>query len=166
MGVTLTRPVPVELGPDRAFGRRVRRLGWVSLVALGIIWWLGAATLRAPPFVDVALAGGWGLMPATLFASLAAPRLRYGLVVPASLVGGALLAICAWWLPPSATAAAGWVLIAAGVGLGALQGLWFWFRLLPVPSALDAPFAPGRWALIAVHISLIVAGMLLAATAL
>jgi hypothetical protein len=36
----------------------------------------------------------------------------------------------------------------------------------PVPAALDDPLAPGRWALIAVHVVLVVIGWSLAATAL
>ncbi|HEY8953987.1 MAG TPA: hypothetical protein VIP78_15680, partial [Candidatus Dormibacteraeota bacterium] len=97
---------------------RVQRLGFVSLVALGLIWWLALATLAAPAWVAVALAAGWALMPIVLFGSLPRPRLRYALVLPASLVSVALLAICIAWLPGELLAAAGWVLITAGVLLG------------------------------------------------
>jgi hypothetical protein len=58
------------------------------------------------------------------------------------------------------------VLVTAGVLLGGVLGLWFWYRLLPVPAALDDPFSRGRWTLIAVHVSLIVVGLVLAAVEL
>jgi hypothetical protein len=54
----------------------------------------------------------------------------------------------------------------AGVLFGGVLGIWFWMRLLPVPPALDDPFSRGRWAMIAIHIALIVAGLALAATSL
>ena len=60
----------------------------------------------------------------------------------------------------------GWLLILVGVVLGGLMGLWFWFRVVPVPTALDAPDGAGRWAIIAVHVGLIVVGIALAASAL
>jgi hypothetical protein len=145
---------------------RVKRLGFVSIVALGLIWAMAVVSLDAPPLVDGALAAGWVLMPLVLFASLAQPRLRYGLLLPGSLVGLGLLAICVGWLPAEATAAAGWLSITAGVLLGSVLGLWFWYRLLPVPAALDDPYAGGRWALIGGHVALIVMGLGLAATAL
>jgi hypothetical protein len=160
------RRLPVELSPDPAFARRVRRLGLVSLVALGAIWGLAVRTLDAPPIVDGALLAGWGLMPATLFASLARPMLRYGLALPASLVTLALLAISVGWLPASPVAAAGWLLMLAGIGLGGAMGLWLWYRLLPVPPALADPFSPARWTLIGVHVALIVVGIVLAASPL
>jgi len=162
----VSRPVPVELGPDSAFAGRVRRLGTVSLVALGLVWGLSVTTLDAPAPVDVVLAAGWALMPLTLFASLARPVIRYALVIPSTLVSLGLLAIVIWWLPSVPIAAAGWVLVTAGVLLGGVLGLWFWYRLLPVPAALDDPFSRGRWTLIAVHVSLIVVGLVLAAVAL
>ncbi|MGH2455147.1 MAG: hypothetical protein ACRDHD_02670 [Candidatus Limnocylindria bacterium] len=157
---------PVELTADPRFARRIRRLAATSLVALGLIWVLAVTTLEAGPAVDVALAAGWVLMPAVLFASLARPRLRYGLVVPASLVGAALLAICVYWLPDRQPAAAGWLLITIGVAMGGGLGLWFWYRLAPVPAALDDPFSTGRWVLVGTHIGLIVLGIALAGTSL
>jgi hypothetical protein len=144
----------------------VKRLGAVSVVALGLIWLLGVTTLDAPPLLGVALAAGWVLMPTTLFASLARPLLRYALIAPASLVGAGLLAISAWWLPADPVVAAGWLLITAGVLLGGMLGTWFWLRLLPVPHSLDDPFSWGRWALIGIHVALIVGGLALAATSL
>lgn len=160
------RRPPVELSADPAFARRVRRLGLVSLVALGAVWGLSVATLAAPPLVDGALLAGWALMPAILFASLSRPMLRYGLALPATLVTLGLLAIVLGWLPASAPAAVGWMLILAGVALGGGMGLWLWYRLLPVPAALTDPFSPARWLLIGVHVAVIVTGIALAGTAL
>jgi hypothetical protein len=131
-----------------------------------LVWLLAVTTLDAPPLLGVALAAGWVLMPTTLFASLARPLLRYALIAPASLVGAGLLAISAWWLPADPVVAAGWLLITAGVLLGGMLGTWFWLRLLPVPHSLDDPFSRGRWALIGIHVALIVSGLGLAATSL
>jgi hypothetical protein len=162
----LGRPVPVELTGDGRIDGRVKRLTAVSLVALGLVTGLGLATLEAPPAVFALLALGWVLMPAVLASSLRDPALRYLLVVPASLVTLGLLAICIGWLPAQPMAAAGWVLMAAGIGLGGTLGLWLWYRLLPVPGPLDDPLSRGRWLLVSVHIGLVVVGWGLAATAL
>ena len=160
------RSLPVELSADSLFAVRVRRLALTAVVALGVIFGLAVATLDAPPALDLALLLGWMTMPALLFASLRDPRWRYALVVPSTLVGVPLLAICAFWLPAGTVAAVGWMLITTGILLGALLGLWFWYRLLPVPQPLDDPFSPGRWMLISVHIGLIVVGLTLASTAM
>jgi hypothetical protein len=162
----LGRAVPIELTDDRRIRHRVLRLAAVSLVALGLMAGLVAATLEAPPAVLAGLVLGWVLMPVVLALSLRELRVRYLLVVPSSLVTLGLLAICIGWLPASPMAAAGWLLMTVGVALGGVLGLWLWFRLLPVPAALDDPLAPGRWALIAVHVALVVVGWALAATAL
>jgi hypothetical protein len=162
----LGRPVPVELTDDRRVRGRVLRLAAVSLVALGLVAGLTAATLDAPPAVLAALVLGWVMMPAVLAWSLREARVRYLLVVPSSLVTAGLLAICIGWLPASAAGSAGWLLLAAGVGLGGVLGLWLWYRLAPVPAALDDPVAAGRWALIGLHVTLVVIGLALAATAL
>ncbi len=138
----------------------------MSAVALGLIWGLAVATLEAPVAVDAAFAAGWLLMPLTLVASLRRPGLRYGLVLPASLVSIGLLSVCLGWLPVDPAATAGWLLMTAGVALGGGLGLWLWFRLLPVPARLDDPFSTARWALIGVHVALVVAGFGLAAQAL
>lgn len=156
----------VELSADVRFAGRIRRLAATAAVALGVIWGLAVTTLDVPPAVGLALMLGWILMPAVLVASLADPRWRYGLVLPSSLVGVPLLAICAFWLHPLVIAAVGWVLVTAGILLGSILGLWFWYRLIPVPSALDDPFSPSRWMLISVHIALIVVGIVLASTPL
>lgn len=162
----LARRTPVELSAEPRFAARIRRLAATATVALGALWWLSVATLEAPAVVDLALLSGWILMPAILVASLAEPRWRYALVLPSALIGAPLLGICAFWLHPWAIAAAGWILVTAGILFGSLLGVWFWYRLLPVPVALDEPFSPGRWVLIAAHIALIVVGLLLAATPL
>jgi hypothetical protein len=160
------RALPVELSADAHFAGRVRRLGFTAMVALGVLWALATITLGAPVAVDLALLLGWLLMPALLFASLRDPRWRYALVLPSTLVGVPLLAICAFWLPEGPVAAAGWLLVTAGILLGSVLGLWFWYRLLPVPAALDDPFSPGRWTLIGIHIAMIVLGLMLASAPL
>ena len=98
-------------------------------------------------------------MPTILGLSLRWPRFRYGLVVPATLVTGALLAICATALPENHVAVSGWLLVTGGVLLGGVLGVWFWFRLLPVPTDLTDPFSGGRLALIVVHVGLIIIGL-------
>ena len=157
----LHRPTPVELTADRRVTGRVKRLAATSAVALGLIWGLSVATLEAPVPIDAALAIGWFAMPVILVASLRRPPLRYWLVVPSTLVGGGLLAISASWLPEDRTAAAGWLLMTAGVLLGGVMGLWFWFRVVPVPTTLDDPHSGGRWALIALHVGFITSGLVL-----
>ena len=131
-----------------------------------MIWALAVATLDAPVLISVGLAAGWLLMPSILVASLADPRWRYALVVPASLVGISLLAISVAWRPAPPLAAAGWVMMTGGVLLGGLLGLWFWYRIVPVPRQLDDPFSPRRLGLIRAHVVLIVIGLLLAASPL
>jgi hypothetical protein len=166
IGAAASQRIPVELTRDPRFERRIRRLTVVSAVALGLIWVMAVATLEAPLAVDSVLAAGWLLMPSTLVASLLSPRLRYGLVVPASLVSVGLLAVCLGWLPADPVVALGWLLVTAGVALGGGLGLWFWYRPLPVPARLDDPFSTGRWGLIGVHVTLVVTGFVLAARAL
>ncbi len=166
IGAAHPERVPVELTHDARFSRRVIRLSVVSAVALGLIWALVVASLEAPPAVAVAFLGGWLLMPTTLVASLSRPGLRFGLTLPATLVTVGLLAVSLGWLPPDPVAAAGWLLMTAGVALGGGLGLWLWYRLLPVPTLLDDPFSPGRWTLVGVHVALVVVGFALAASAL
>ena len=156
----------VELTADPGFERRIGRLAVVSAVALGLIWALVVTTLEAPVAVGAVFAAGWLLMPSTLVASLVRPRFRYALVVPASLVSIGLLGVCIGWPPADPLAAAGWLLMTAGVALGGGLGLWLWYRLLPVPAALHDPFSTGRWALIGVHVGLVVTGFVLAARAI
>ena len=158
----VNRHTSVEMTRDPGFGVRVIRLAATSVVALGMIWGFEFATLNTPAFVGVCLAAGWVLMPVLLTVSLRWPMARYGLMLPSTLVGVGLIAICLTALPPDWGAARiGWLLTTAGVLMGGVLGLWFWFRLAPVPRFVDDPFAPGRWTLVAVHIVLIVVGLAL-----
>ncbi|MFO7533664.1 MAG: hypothetical protein R6W93_14495 [Candidatus Limnocylindrales bacterium] len=161
----LGRPVSVELTDDRRIVGRVKRLALVSAVMLGIIWVLAVSTLVSPYVVGVALFAGWILMPVTLIASLHNLTARYWLVLPSTLVTLGLLLVVLTKLPADPVAAAGWVLMLLGVALGGGMGLWLWFRVLPVPRALDDPLSRGRWALIGGHVALVVAGAFLVAAA-
>ncbi len=154
----------VEMTASADMTGRVRRQAVVSAVALGVIWAMAATEGGVPVAVELPLVAGWALMPPLLAASVRRPRLRYGLVVPAALVAGGLTALCFVALP-AGLGAAGWLMVAAGVLMGGGLGSWFWYRLLPVPSALDRPLAPGRWALIAVHVGLVVVGLALVGVA-
>ena len=156
----------VEMSGDPEFARRVVRLAVTSIVALGVIFLLGVVTGAGAGWIGLALALGWVLMPALLFLSLDTPGLRYALVAPATLVGLALVAICAGRPDLSPAARAGWLMTTAGVLLGGVMGAWLWFRLLPVPFCLRDPFGSARWALIATHVALIVFGMVLVALSL
>jgi hypothetical protein len=160
---TRSQAVAVELSDDVRFGGRIRRLAATSVVGLGAIALLALTTLDAPRAVDGALLAGWGTMPLLLVLSLRWPVLRWALVVPSSLVGIGLAALCAVALPADAAAATGWLLVTAGIVLGGVLGVWFWFRLAPVPAALDDPFSPARWTLVAIHVALVVTGLLLVA---
>jgi len=158
----LHRSIPVELTADRRITRRVKRLAATSAVALGLIWFLAVTTLEAPVPIDAALAAGWILMPAVLVTSLWRPSMRYGLIVPATLVGSGLAAISLGWLPEDPIASTGWLLMTVGVLLGGVMGLWLWFRVVPVPATLDDPVSARRWALIVLHVGLITTGLALA----
>ncbi len=152
----------VEMTRDSRFGVRVIRLTATSVVALGLIWGFQFATLQTPAFVGICLAAGWALMPVLLAVSLRWPVARYGLALPSTLVGSGLTTICLTALPAEwGTARVGWLMTTAGVLMGGGLGLWFWFRLAPVPRFLGDPFSPGRWTLVAVHIVLIVVGLAL-----
>lgn len=152
------RSLPLELTTDPRMQRRVRRLTVVSLVALGAIAAL-AALDGASWFITGLLVAGWVLMPSVLAWSLARPLARYLLVVPATLVSVALLTLSFGWAQGVSGIQVGWLLVTAGVLLGGTLGLWTWYRVLPVPPALDDPVAPGRWALIGVHVSLVLLGL-------
>jgi hypothetical protein len=153
----------VELSHDGRFRRRVVRLAATSVVGLAAIALLAVTTIDAPRAVDGALVGGWATMPVLLLLSLRRPAVRWALVVPSSLVGLGLIGVCAVALPGDTIAATGWLLATAGILLGGVLGAWFWFRLAPVPAAFDDPFSPARWALVAVHVTLVVAGLVLVA---
>ncbi len=147
----------IEMTGDRPFMHRVRRLVAISAVALGVIWGL-AFIEEAPAWVLALLAIGWVSMPAILAASLHRPSLRYALVVPAGTVSVGLVGMV--MAAPDETVT-GWVLITAGVLLGGFLGVWFWFRLLPVPRSLDDPFGWPRVALVSLHLALILVGAVL-----
>jgi hypothetical protein len=153
----------IELTAHPAMRARVLRQTAVSAVVLGLICWLAAAALDAHAAIVLALGAGWVLMPTVLALSTARPRLRLALVVPAGLVSTGLVAVVATALPDDATSRVGWILITAGVLVGGVLGSWFWYRLLPVPPALESPLAPGRWILIALHVALVLAGVALVA---
>jgi hypothetical protein len=151
----------LEMTTDAAMAGRVRRQMAISTLALGVIWVLVATGGDAHGVIVAALAAGWVLMPALLGLSLRRPRLRYGLIVPAGLISAGLLGLVLTALPDDAAERIGWLLTTAGVLSGGVLGSWFWYRMLPVPKALDPPVAPGRWALIAGHVFLVVAGIIL-----
>jgi hypothetical protein len=154
-------PEPVELTADPAFARRIIRLGFTSSIALGLVWLLATVTLDAYTGVGASLALGWLMMPSILFLSLRRPQLRYALAIPSALVGVPLLIICASNLPEGQIARTGWLLLTAGILSGGVLGVWFWFRWLPVPGWLHAPFSPSRWALVGLHVGLVVFGLVL-----
>jgi hypothetical protein len=163
-GIVLRAP-PVELSAEARMNGRIRRLAATSVGGLGAIALLAHATLEAPAAVHAALASGWVLMPVLLALSLGRPVLRYALILPSALVGGALVAVCALALPDGALARTGWLLVTGGVLLGGLLGGWFWYRLLPVPRALDDPFSTARWTLVALHVTAILLGLALVTAA-
>ena len=161
MGALVVGPFGVEMSSDPAFRPRVRRLALVSAVMLGWIWALVMATLDADPAIELTLLLGWIGMAAVLGLSLRLAWIRRFIAFPSVLVVTALVAVCLIALPDDHVARVGWFLLTAGILLGAGIGAWFWYRWLPVPKPLDAPFAPARWALIAVHVGLLVGGLLL-----
>jgi hypothetical protein len=152
----------VELTDDRLFAHRIRRLTAVSAVALGVITGLAAAA-DAPTVSIALLATGWVLMPVILAASLKRPTLRYALVLPASVVTVGLIGVLA---SSEGVAVLGWALITAGILLGGTLGMWFWYRLVPVPYALSDPYGIPRIALVALHIALVLSGVVIVITSI
>lgn len=151
----------VEMTDDPLFAGRIKRLVGVSVVALGLITLLVAVCAESPGWVPVTLmAIGWVLMPSILAMSLRQPWLRYLLSLPAVAVSAALLLVSIQ-ASGSSWATAGWWLMTGGVLMGGSLGTWFWYRWLPVPRPLDTPTAPGRMAMILVHVLCIVCGGLL-----
>ena len=150
----------VELTADRAFTQRVARLSIVSALMLGAIWAAARESREAHSAIGYLLAGGWILMPVVLAASVRRPRLRYALALPATLVTLGVAAAFATFVPLDAWATAGWGLVTSGLLLGDALGIWFWFRVFPVPRVLDDPFSRGRWALVALHVALVVSGLI------
>jgi len=163
LSLSADRPKALEMTGDVRFAPRVRRLTITSGVALGFVWTLAVMTLDADPIVEFALLAGWILMPSVLASSLVRPGVRKLVGLPATLVTVALLAICLTALPSQGPEREGWLLITAGVLMGGLLGLWFWYRWMPVPTSLDDPGSPRRWTLIGVHVGLIVTGLTLVA---
>lgn len=155
------RGTGVELTDDRWFAHRVRRLVFVSAVALGGITLL-AVRSGGPTWSLVLLAAGWVLMPVILAASLRRPTLRYALVLPASLVTFGLLGMV---FDTSGTELLGWAMLTAGILLGGSLGMWFWYRWMPVPHAFEDPYGTARMVLVAVHIGLVLAGAAVAFSA-
>jgi hypothetical protein len=142
-----------------AFLRRIRRLIVVSIIALGLISLLADAADVG--WVPVGLMiGGWVTMPMLLARSLTQPKWRYLLVAPAAMVSAGLLTVAVGF-DGSGSAGLGWWLMSAGVLAGATLGAWFWYRWAPVPRALDEPFSPARWTLVAIHAGLIAIGGIL-----
>ncbi len=150
--------VSPEMSTDRRFRGRLRRLVVVSAIMLGAITLLAVVATNAPPAVIGVLALGWVLMPTLLYASMERPRLRHLLVLPATLVAVGLIAV-ATGLEGSPMADVGWWLVAGGVLFGGALGMWFWYRWLPVPRALDDPFSAGRITMIVIHVAMIMVGM-------
>lgn len=161
MKLVLAHPTGVEMTADARFRGRVQRLAALSLVALGTIWALAVTTLDAGIAVGASLLAGWVSMPVVLGISLVRPGARWLVAVPSTLVTLPLLAICLTVLPDDVSARAGWLLVTAGILVGDVSGLWFWYRLLPVPASLNDPYSVGRWVMIGAHVGLIVIGLVL-----
>lgn len=152
----------LEMTRDRLFTHRVRRLVWVSIFALGVIWVM-AFLDDAPNWVLALLAAGWLLMPSILAVSLRRPMMRYALVIPATIVPVGLM-----WMVLTASEATltGWILMAVGILFGGLLGMWFWFRWFPVPRVFADPYGGPRIALVGIHIALVLAGAAMVARGL
>lgn len=154
----------IEMSADPVFLPRVRRLARVSSVALGAIWFLAIITTEPhSAAIDGALLAGWILMPTVLWGSIRRPKMRPLVFLPSALVTVGLLVLCLTALPGDDLVRGGWLLITGGILFGGFLGGWFWFRWLPVPASLDAPFSSPRWALIGAHVAMIVVGMALVA---
>lgn len=150
----------VEMSRDIAFSARIARLVVVSSVALGAITWLAFDAVGGAWGASFLLALSWLTMPPILAMSLNAPRLRYLLAVPAGCAAVGLPATALSADGPT-IAMMGWWLTTAGVWLGGWLGTWLWFRMAPVPRALDHPFSPARWTLIGLHVALVTIGLVL-----
>ncbi len=149
-----------EMSSDPSFARRVKRLVVVSASALGVILLLTITAGAGGRLAAGLILGGWITMPALLARSLSTPKWRYLLVVPAGLVATGLVIVTVEF-DGSALGYIGWLMMTAGVLVGATLGAWFWYRWAPVPGPLDSPFSQGRWALIAIHAALVTVGAVL-----
>jgi hypothetical protein len=154
--MTLTAPPMSSMLDQLAF--RVRRQVVWSALFLGVVALLALTTVGVAPWIGAALLLGWVLMPVALGYSLWRPPARVLVMVPGSLVSVGLIGLVATEGLGGA-AMVGWSLVTAGVLLGGGLGCWFWFHWLPVPDGLADPTSPGRWALITVHVGLILAGL-------
>lgn len=164
MRVPVLARTGVEMSGDPLFLPRIRRLASVSSVALGIVWLLAMTTTEPhSAAIDGALLAGWIVMPTVLWSSIRRPQIRPLVFVPSALVTLGLVALCLTALPGDVSVRAGWVLVTGGIVFGGVLGGWFWFRWFPVPEMLDAPFSSARWALIGVHVAMIVVGLALVA---
>lgn len=159
------RSLPREMTDDPAFAGRVRRQAFLGSIVLGLVWGLAVASSPVEPLSRWLLLVGWPLLVTVLLSSLRHPRLRYAGVVPSTLIAGALITI-SFNTGIDQPEAVGWWLLTAGIVVGICLAVWFWFRWLPVPGGLDDPFSPGRWALIAVHATLVVTGLIVVAASL
>lgn len=157
-GLLLRPTPPVPRG-------RLIRLAVTATVALAVIWWLAVATLEAHPLILGGLASTWLLMPVALLLATRDWRMRPWLVVPSAIETLSLVAIDLTVLPDEVLAAAGWLVLTAGIILGGLLGAWLWMGWAPVPHSLRAPYARLRWALIASHVGLVIGGLVLVAGA-
>lgn len=148
----------VELTHDPPFEARIRRLSVVSLIALGAITGL-AIRDGASTTVVLLLTTGWVLMPTVLRASLRRPGLRYALSIPATLVAGGLTLFSTTLSGNGDPAVVGWWMITVSLWFGAALGMWLWYRWIPVPRWLDAPFGLGRLVLVTLHIGGVLIGI-------
>jgi hypothetical protein len=159
MDVLVAERTNVEMTADLRFEGRVRRLVAVSSIALGVVFLLALDAIGWASGASAMIGLGWITMPTILAASLRRPKIRYLLAVPATLVSLGVL-VTALVSEGGGAAFLGWWMMTAGIGFGAGLGMWFWFRWMPVPELLDRPFSAARWSLIGVHVTLIVAGLL------
>jgi hypothetical protein len=142
---------------DPVMQGRVFRLTAISGLILGLIA-VGAAAQTPHGWAVASVGAGWVAMPVLLALSLRRPGVRILLVVPAGSVLIGLTGVCASVVgEPSRII--GWSMVTVGIAIGGVLGLWFWYRLLPVPVALDDPSSPGRWSLIGLHVGLVALGI-------
>jgi hypothetical protein len=152
----------VELTSDAGMTRRVRRLVAVSAVALGVITAL-AQRSGGPVWVLVFLSVGWVLMPTLLWMSVERPRVRYLLVIPASVV---TIGLAGMTVAASGSEEIGWLILTVGIASGGLFGMWFWYRWIPVPLMFDDPYGMPRIGLVGIHVGLVLVGIAMVVTSL
>ena len=121
---------------------------------------MAVGTLDAPPWIDILLLAGWLSMFTVLTLSLARPSIRRLVAVPSVMVTAALIGICLWELRRPAWRER-WLTPTAGILMGVRDGRLVLVPMVPVPRALDDPYASGRTILIAAHVGLVVGGTVL-----